>query len=56
MCYLDIIYVVHMQLAVKSYSDLKMVNFSVLKIGFHGDTYVAREHNTDGMIHFSLKF
>ena len=42
--------------AVKSYSDLKMVNFSVLKIGFHGDTFVARKHNTKVMFHFLLKF
>ena len=42
--------------AVKRYSDLKMVNFSVLKIGFHGDTFVARQHNTNGISHFSLKF
>ena len=33
----------------KSYSDLKKVIFRVLKIGFHGDTFVAREHNTNGM-------
>ena len=33
-----------------------MVNFCVLKIGFHGDTFVAREHNTNGIFHFSLKF
>ena len=39
----------------KGYSDLKKVNFSVLKIGFHGDTFVAREHNTNGMFHFSQK-
>ena len=43
-------------LAVKSYSDLKIVNFSVLKIGFHGETFVAREHNTNDMFHFTLKF
>ena len=41
--------------AVKRYSDLKMVNFSVLKIGFHGDTFVAREHNTNGIFQFLLK-
>ena len=38
--------------AVKRYSDLKMVNFSVLKIGFHGDNFVARQHNTKGIFHF----
>ena len=27
--------------------------FSVLKIGFHGDTFVAREHSTNGIFHFS---
>ena len=43
-------------LAVNRYLDSKMVNFRVLKIGFHGDTIVARQHNTDGIIHFSLKF
>ena len=25
-----------------------------LKIGFHGETFVAREHNTNDMFHFSL--
>ena len=29
---------------------------SMLKIGFHGDTFAAREHNTNGMFHSSLKF
>ena len=33
----------------KGYSDLKNVIFSDLKIGFHGDMFVAREHNTNGM-------
>ena len=42
--------------AVKRYSDLKMVNLNVLKIGFHGDTFVAKQHNTNGKFHFSLKF
>ena len=42
--------------AVKRYSDLKWSIFSVLKIGFHGDIIAAREHNTNGMFHFSLKF
>ena len=41
--------------AVKRYSDLKMVNFSILKVGFHGDTFVARQHNTNDIFHFSLK-
>ena len=41
--------------AVKRYSDLKMVNFSILKVGFHGDTFVARQHNTNDLFHFSLK-
>ena len=27
--------------------------FSFLKISFHGDTFVARQHNTDGIFHFS---
>ena len=31
-------------------------HFSVLKIGFHGDTFVAREHSANGMFLFSLKF
>ena len=26
-----------------------MINFSVLKIGFHGDTFVAMQHNTNGI-------
>ena len=42
--------------AVKSYSDLKMVNFSVLKIGFHGDSFVAREHNRNDVFHFHKNF
>ena len=35
----------------KSYSDLKKRKsiFRVLKIGFHGDKFVAWEHNTNGM-------
>ena len=28
----------------------------MLKIGFHGDMFAAREHNIKGMFHFSLKF
>ena len=40
----------------KSYSDLKMVNFKCSEIGFHGDTFVAREHNSNGTFQFSLKF
>ena len=28
---------------------------SMLKIGFHADTFAAREHNTNVMFHFSLK-
>ena len=33
-------------------------HFIVLQVGFHGDmdTFVAREHITNGMFHFSLKF
>ena len=42
--------------AVKSYLDLKRSIFSVLKIGFHGDRFVAREHNTNGMFHFQKNF
>ena len=55
---LDTIYVVHIQLCCKKgYSDLKKVNFRVLKIGFHGDTFVAREHKTNGMFFiFHLSF
>ena len=41
--------------AVKRYSDLKIVNFRVLKIGFHGNTSVARQHYADGLFHFLLK-
>ena len=33
--------------AVNRYLDSKMVNFRVMKIGFHGDTFVARQHNTE---------
>ena len=28
----------------------------MLKIGFHGDTFAARTHNTNGIFHFSLKY
>ena len=57
MGYLGTIYISFIYtFAVNRYSDLKMVNFSVLKIGFHGDRFVARQHNTDGIFHFSLKF
>ena len=49
MGYLDTIYVVYIQLCCKSYSDLKKVIFRVLKIGFHGDMFVAREPSTNGM-------
>ena len=42
--------------AVKSYSYLKGSIFSVLKIGFHGDRFVAREHNTNGMFHLHKNF
>ena len=27
----------------------------MLKIGFHGDTFAAREHNTNGMFNFFTK-
>ena len=53
---LGTIYNVHIIFAVNRYLDLKMVNLSALKIGFHGDRFVARQHNTDGFFHFSLKF
>ena len=44
MGYLDTIYVVDIQLCCKKkLFRLKMVNFSVLKIGLHGDTFVARD-------------
>ena len=57
MGYLDTKYVVHTQLCCKKDIQIwKWSIFSVLKIGFHGDTFVAREHNTNGMFHFSLKF
>ena len=49
--------------AVKKLSRFEKVEFlefwklvSMLKIGFRGDTFAAREHNTNGMFHFSLKF
>ena len=63
MGYLDNIYVVHIQLCCKKviqvykrsiFRGLKLV--SMLKIGYRGDTFAAREHNTNGMFHFSLKF
>ena len=39
----------------KVYSNLKRLIFRVLKIGFHGDTFVAREHNTNGMFFIFTK-
>ena len=40
MGYLDTTYVVHIQLCCKkSYSDMKKVNFRVLKIGFHAENW-----------------
>ena len=42
--------------ALKRYISLKRSIFSVLIMGFYGDTFVARQHNTDGIFHFSLKF
>ena len=39
----------------KGYSDLKRLIFRVLKIGFHGHTFVAREHNTNGMFFIFTK-
>ena len=39
----------------KSYSDSIKVNFRVLKIGFRGDTFVAREHNTNSMFFIFTK-
>ena len=63
MDYLDNIYVIHIQLCCKKLLRFEKGQFlefwklvSMLKIGFHGDTFAAREHNTNGMFHFSLKF
>ena len=56
MGYLGTIYSIHTLFAVKRYLDLKMFNFSVQKIGFGDDTFVARQHNTNGIFQFSLKF
>ena len=57
MGYLDTIYVVHIQLCCKKIIGFeKRSIFRVLKIGFHGVTFVARQHNTNGKFHFSLKF
>ena len=33
----------------KGYLGLKRSTFRVLEICFHGDTFVARKHNTNGM-------
>ena len=44
MGYLGTIYIVHIHFAVNRYLDFKMVNFSVVKIGFQGDRFVARQH------------
>ena len=63
MGYLDNIYVVHIQLRFQKLFRFEKGQFlefwklvSMLKIGFHGDTFAAREQNTNGMFHFSLKF
>ena len=51
MGYLDTIYVVHIQLCCKKrlFRFEKGQFLEFLKIGFHGDTFVARENNTNGM-------
>ena len=57
MGYLDTMYVVHIQLCCKKIIRFENGQFFiVLKIGFHGVTFVARQHNTNGIFHFSLKF
>ena len=33
---------------------IKIINFSVLEIGFHGDTFLAWQHITNGIFHFIL--
>ena len=33
---------------------LKMITYNVLKIGFHGDTFLAWQHMTNGIFHLSL--
>ena len=35
--------------AVKKLFRFEKGQFKSLNIGFHGDTFVAREHNTNGM-------
>ena len=57
MGYLDIYMLFIYSFAVKKVIQiLKRSIFRVLKIGFQGDTFVAREHNTNGMFRFSLLF
>ena len=58
MGYLDTIYVVHIQLCCKKVIQIwKRSIFRVLKIGFHGYMFVAREHSTNDMFYiFHLKF
>ena len=57
MGYLDNMYVVHIQLCCKKIIRFENGQFFiVLKIGFHGVTFVARQHNTKGIFYFSLKF
>ena len=63
MGYLDNIYVIHKQLRCKKLFRFEKGQYlefwklvSMLKIGFHRDTFAAREHNTNGMFHFSLNF
>ena len=59
MSYLGTLYIVHLHLCCKEifrsekrYLDLKMVIFSVLKSGFNGYTFDARDYNTNGIFHF----
>ena len=56
MGYLDTKYVVNIQLRYKKlfrFENCQSLVFS--KFGFHGDTFVAREHNTNGMFPFFTK-
>ena len=54
---LDTIYVVYIQLCCKKklFRLKKRSIFRVLKICFHGDTFVAREHNTNSMFFIFTK-
>ena len=50
--YLNIIYIVHIHLCCKKMFRFENDQFQYSEIGFHGDTFVARQHNTYCIFHF----